>query len=354
VGRLLDANREIAYLHVVNFEGDILWSSDPEAPSHWKGQLVFGVEEQTRVPGPEEEEPDIFLEMVTAVGAAPPLGVVVLGLSESKVAEELRRGFWKTVTVLALSGLVVLVVLAIFYRVLQRSRGALILKRARAEHLAELGILGAGLAHELRNPLHAMRFSLDSLAHRARQLERGTLATEMTGIIDEITHGVADLDRIVSSFLAYARKTEGEPARSDVVGVCRQALSVVAPQMKERGIEPRLETPGEPVEAWLSPGTLRQVLINLLLNATRAVDPGGELTLRVTQGSHGVRIEVEDAGSGVPHAIRPQLFEPFVTGHPDGTGLGLAICRRLVSEMGGRISYRPREPRGSLFTVELP
>ncbi len=354
VALLLLANREIAYLHVVDFEGAILWSSDPLAPPRWNGKLISGVEEQTRVPGADENESDIFLEMVAAVGDESALGAVVLGLSETRVAEELRRGYWKTVAGLSGGGLAALAGLALGYRVLQRRSGKLILKHAREEHLAELGILAAGLAHELRNPLHAMRFSLDSLQHRTRQVEHEHLATEMTGIADEVAQGLADLDRIVSSFLAYARKTEGQPERCDVVAVCRSALNVVAPQMKERRVEAQIQAPDRPREAWLSPGSLRQVLVNLLLNAARACDPGGRVVLRVEEEAAGIRISVEDDGSGVPASIRRQLFEPFVTGHPDGTGLGLAICRRLVSEIGGTISHHPREPKGAVFVVELP
>jgi signal transduction histidine kinase len=165
---------------------------------------------------------------------------------------------------------------------------------------------------------------------------------------------LADLDRIVSSFLEYARKTESEPESCDLVAVCRSALSIVAPRMTEREVEARLEAPDPPFDAWLSPGSLRQVLVNLLLNSAQACDPGGHVILRVVEGAPGVRISVEDDGSGVPAGIRGQLFEPFVTGHPEGTGLGLAICRRLVSEIGGTISHRPREPKGSVFVVELP
>jgi signal transduction histidine kinase len=165
---------------------------------------------------------------------------------------------------------------------------------------------------------------------------------------------LADLDRIVSSFLAYARKSEGKPASCDVVAVCRSALNAVTPQMKERRVEAQIQAADQPLEAWFSPGSLRQVLVNLLLNAARACDPGGRVVLRVGEEAAGIRIAVEDDGSGVPAGIRRQLFEPFVTGHPDGTGLGLAICRRLVSEIGGTISYRPREPKGTVFVVELP
>jgi signal transduction histidine kinase len=354
VALLLRANPEVAYLHVVDLEGQIVWSSDPAAPPIWRGRLVSGVQEQSRVPGSDEDEPDILLEMVTTVGDRQPRGAVVLGLSESKVAAELRRGFWTTVAGLSGGGLTLLVALALGYRVLQRRKSELVLRQAREVHLAELGILAAGLVHELRNALHAMRFSLDSLEHRAWQVERRDLAQDMAGIVGEVGQGVADLERIVSSFLAYAGKSGSQTERCDVLAVCRSALNGVAAQLKERGVEARIEGPDRPLEAWLSPGNLQQVLVNLLLNAARACDPGGHVVLRVDAVGAGMRVAVEDDGSGVPASIRPQLFVPFVTGHPQGTGLGLAICRRLVSEMGGTIAYHPRDPRGSIFLVELP
>ncbi|MFN7963068.1 MAG: HAMP domain-containing sensor histidine kinase [Thermoanaerobaculia bacterium] len=363
--RLLATSPEIAYLHVLNARGDILWSSEQESiATGWRGgapEEFLGSgwapssgRRRTRVTDPSDpQESDVFVEMVTAV-AEPPCGAVVLGVSELELAKALRRGIWRTVATLAGFGLTILAVVAAASRALARRQGEQIRRRAHAEHLSELGLLAAGLAHELRNPLNAIRFAADSLAHRARRAQPEKLAGEMEEITQEITDEISGLDRIVTSFLSYARPVPAEPEEVDVATVVRSALTVALPELERAGVAARVVAPPGPLLAYLLPGPLRQVLLNLLINAAQACPPGSSVEVSLVEKGASVLLLVEDDGPGVPAELESSLFEPFSTARREGTGLGLAICRRLVSEMGGSIAYQRREPRGSRFWVELP
>lgn len=358
--RLRASSPEIAYLHVLNAQGNIVWSSEQGSlATGWRGGapgefLGAGARRSRVTDADDPEEADVFVEMVTAVGPAGHCGAVVLGLSELGLRRALRRETARTVAALAGFGLSILALAATVSWSLTRRRGEEIRRQAQAQHLAELGLLAAGLAHELRNPLNAMRFAVDSLAHRARKAGPAAVAEEMQEITREVSDEIAGLERIVSSFLSYARPAEDRAEEVELSGLARSALAVVQPELDRRGVVVRFEAPPRPPSATVLPGPLRQVLINLLQNAAQACEPGGTIVLKLSAEGGRVVLGVEDDGVGVPPELRASLFEPFATGRREGTGLGLAICRRLVQAMGGTISYLPLQPRGSRFTVELP
>lgn len=356
--KALEASPEISYLYVLNTRGEIVWSSNERTlGSLWRGgtpkDFLSEVDQRARVPDiGAPSDADVFVEMVSAAGTAPRCGAVVVGLSEQGLARRLRSG---TSRILAsLAGILFSILIAVggVSLALANRKGEEIRRSAQAEHLAELGLLAAGLAHELRNPLNAIHFASDSLALRARQLDTGS-STEMVEITKEISDEVGELDRIVRSFLSYARQSLEVPEDLDVAGNARSALLIARPELARSGAEVKLEVPDHPVEAHLLAGPLRQVLVNLLQNAAQACTLGHTITLRVTEAAESVRLEVEDDGPGVPTDLRRTLFQPFATGRKEGTGLGLAICRRLVTAMEGTITLEPVHPRGSRFVVEL-
>jgi signal transduction histidine kinase len=356
--KALAASPEISYLYVLNTHGEIVWSSNERTlGSLWRGgtptDFLSEVEQRARVPDPESPgDADVFVEMVASAGTSPRCGAVIVGLSEQGLAKRLKRGTSRILASLAGILFSILVAVGGASLALANRKGEEIRRSAHAEHLAELGLLAAGLAHELRNPLNAIHFASDSLALRARQLETGS-SDEMVEITQEISAEIAELDRIVRSFLSYARQSLDVPEDLDVVAIARSALLIARPELLRSQAQVKLEVPAHPVEAHLLAGPLRQVLVNLLQNAAQACSPGQTITLRVTEAEQSVRLEVEDDGPGVPVELRRTLFQPFATGRKEGTGLGLAICRRLVTAMEGTIRLEPVEPRGSRFVVEL-
>jgi signal transduction histidine kinase len=108
------------------------------------------------------------------------------------------------------------------------------------------------------------------------------------------------------------------------------------------------------VWAAADPNQLKQVLLNLVLNAQQAMPQGGRLDLRCLAPDDGVRIEVSDTGPGIPEGIRDKLFQPFFSTKKEGTGLGLSICRRLVEQMHGSIDFTTEPGKGTTFIVRLP
>ncbi|MFO0651544.1 MAG: ATP-binding protein [Polyangiales bacterium] len=226
------------------------------------------------------------------------------------------------------------------------------------DRLAALGEMAAGLAHEIRNPLGAIKGAAqmmdgnpDEPAHK-----------ELLGIIQE---EVERLNNVVGSFLDYARPYRGNPVALDVT----QAVERTA-QLLRNGLpatlDLRVELPPSLPQVRIDPEHLRQVLLNLVRNAVEAMKGVGVVTVtaavraraNTSRGAEGdaaelVEINVRDAGPGIDPAVQRNLFIPFFTTKASGTGLGLAICQRLVESAGGRITVRSSST-GTIFTVALP
>lgn len=221
----------------------------------------------------------------------------------------------------------------------------------QTERLAELGILASGLAHEIRNPLNSIRFNLlnvqDGIARP--QTDPGEVAAMVQDIADEVDR----LEGIMRDFLHLARP---DPARVEAVEV-RELLESVARLVegpcRAQNVEFAWECAAS-VWAAADPSQLKQVLLNLVLNAQQAMPQGGRLDLRCLAPDDGVRIEVSDTGPGIPEGIRDKMFQPFFSTKKEGTGLGLSICRRLVEQMHGSIDFITEPGKGTTFIVRLP
>lgn len=209
---------------------------------------------------------------------------------------------------------------------------ALAAQVARSEQLAALGRVAAGLAHELRNPLAAMRL-------RAENALAGEPARAPAALSTILTQ-VARLDRLAGELLEMTRPRSPAPEPVDLPGFLAADLPPGA----------SVDAPAATVA--LDPALLRRVLGNLLANAARA---GAPITLRAHLTPGQLAIAVTDSGPGIPAALRDTLFDPFVTGHADGTGLGLAIAREAAIALGGQLALTdPGGPGGATFTLTIP
>ena len=230
---------------------------------------------------------------------------------------------------------------------------------AGSEHMASVGKLAAGVAHEIGNPIAAIMGMHDLIEDAETNDEtRADFLRRMRKETERINVVVRDL-------LDYARPEESptsvRPAAASVTEIVDDALALVRPQKEFKQIETRLEIePGLAVA--LSPQRLTQVLLNLLLNAGAALSagPSGKtrtVTVRASKlGAAKVRLEIVDDGPGVPADIAPRIFDPFVTTKEvgAGTGLGLAVCRGIVEGAKGRIFVDVDHVGGARFVVELP
>lgn len=225
------------------------------------------------------------------------------------------------------------------------------------DRLAALGEMAAGLAHEIRNPLGAIKASAQYLAETSAQPEdRGEF-------LDIIVHEVDRLNRVVGSFLDYARPAHTNPEPIYVNSAVERTLQFLRPECDAANVSLHVRTDLDLPKVSIDIEHLRQVLINLVQNAVQAMPDGGDIFVetRVQDGfrpggevRRWVQISVRDTGPGIAPALLPNLFVPFVTTKQQGTGLGLAISQRIVSEAGGRIDVRSREGYGTTFVVLLP
>jgi two-component system sensor histidine kinase HydH len=220
--------------------------------------------------------------------------------------------------------------------------------------LAALGQMAAGLAHEVKNPLSAIKGAAQLLGEHPSGHATDEASSEFLAIILE---EVDRLDRVVCSVLNYARPPQGDPGLIDVNAVVDQTLRLLASD-REGGCEYETEfEPGLP-SVRADAEQLRQVLLNLIRNAAQAMGGRGTVTIttrsRADTSDRGVEIAVTDCGPGITPEVRPHLFVPFFTTRAQGTGLGLAISERIVQEMGGRIEVLTAVGAGSTFSVQLP
>ena len=224
----------------------------------------------------------------------------------------------------------------------------------RAERLATLGELAAGVVHELNNPLTSITVYAEYLV---RKLEsQGTEAAD----IEKLRRIGASAQRILRfsrDLVQYARPSGKESESVDLSAVVRQSVSICEHLVERGGITLSVEVdPQLPVIQAVS-GQLEQVLINLITNAVHAVENGGKVVVRAQVASASqVAIEVADSGPGVPEAERDKIFEPFFTTKADGkgTGLGLSIVRNIVDQHRGQISVVRSDLGGAAFRVVIP
>jgi two-component system, NtrC family, sensor histidine kinase HydH len=228
------------------------------------------------------------------------------------------------------------------------------------DRLTVLGQMAAGLAHEIKNPLGAIKGAAQLLGDARAGGRLGPSEREFLGIILE---EVERLDRVVGSVLDYARPSKGDVGSVDVNAVVKRTLKLLSSDRAEvSDARTDLDPVLPPVRA--DAEQLRQVLINLIRNAVQAMGTTGAVYVstraRVERHPAGgsdstwVEIAVRDEGPGIAPQVMKNLFVPFVTTKERGTGLGLAISQRVVAEMGGRIDAVSRPGTGSTFTVLLP
>ena len=226
---------------------------------------------------------------------------------------------------------------------------------ARQEKLASLGALGAGVAHEIRNPLTAIKFRLFSLK---KSLPPGFAENEDARTISE---EINRLDRIVKDFLQFARPSEPELVRLPAGRILGEVQDFMKSELEQAAIEVKLEV-SQP--AWIFADThqLKQVLINLIQNSADSIGKNGVITLGLKTGAavlagHGraaAILSVTDTGKGIPPEVQKRLFDPFFTTKEGGTGLGLAIAARIVEKHGGLLRYKTQVNRGTTVEIVLP
>ncbi len=221
---------------------------------------------------------------------------------------------------------------------------------ADAEHLATLGELCAGLAHEIKNPLAGIKGAIDVI--------RSSLSVEdrHQEILGDVLHEVNRIDKVVRDLLNYAKPKPPSHSAIDLPELVNRIVAIARTTAKN-GSLPIQVCQLAPIPGFTGDETqLEQVLLNLLLNAQNAMPSGGhiEVVLDYDRDAAMVKMEVRDDGPGIPEALRKKIFQPFFTTRPDGAGLGLATCLKNVQYHGGTIEVRSDVGQGTTVAVSIP
>ena len=233
----------------------------------------------------------------------------------------------------------------------------------RSDRLAALGSLAAGLAHEIKNPLTAL---LTFSRHLPRRFEDVQFRARFQSVVPR---ELERINGIVDRLLELARPTRLNFTAVRLPALLERTVELYAQEMETRGVVVTREYVRDLPAVWGDSEALYQALVNLVRNALDAMPSGGRLTLRVgwsaddhvvrpsrrpVMGTRRVRVEIEDAGMGIPPSDADRVFNPFFTTKDGGTGLGLALTHKIVEDHGGSIDFRAAAAGGTVFRIVLP
>jgi signal transduction histidine kinase len=224
----------------------------------------------------------------------------------------------------------------------------------RAEHMASLGKMAAGIAHEINNPLAGMQNCVRSLMKGTRNEDQ---RIQYLGMLLE---GLGRIERTVGQLLDFAREAKPQFTRTNLRPILRRCLALLEHQLATRQITCGLSADGNQPDILVDSHQIEQVFLNILMNAVDAMPQGGKIlvsaSLQQREAGSFVEVQITDTGVGIPPEDLPRIFDPFFTTKDvgKGTGLGLSVSYGIVRAHGGFIEARSEVGKGSTFTVGLP
>jgi len=223
----------------------------------------------------------------------------------------------------------------------------------RAESLASLTTLAAGVAHEIKNPLGAISIHIQ-LLQKALKAKKPVDKENMDHHLKIVTEEIDRLNKIVVDFLFAVRPMDVELREGDPGQVVREVAELLRFEAEGQGVKLDVKIGESIPRVLIDKRYLKQALLNLAKNALAAMPKGGSLALAVEGDEQEVRITVADTGTGIPEEDLPKIFEPYFTTKDSGTGLGLTITFKIVKEHQGEIAVNSKVGEGSSFTISLP
>jgi len=220
----------------------------------------------------------------------------------------------------------------------------------RSEKLAEVGRMSAGVAHEINNPLNVIGYAAELL------MREEDFTPAERELVEQIASETERLKSLTGSLLSFARSNETLLRPTDLNGVIHDVLRLIRFELRRNSITIEEECADNLPQVMADADKLKQVLINLLMNAGQAIGQHGRLHISSHGHEDAVEMVIADNGPGIPAEIRDQIFEPFFTNRADGkgTGLGLYICHNIITEHGGSISLEDNPDGGATFRIILP
>jgi signal transduction histidine kinase/putative methionine-R-sulfoxide reductase with GAF domain len=219
----------------------------------------------------------------------------------------------------------------------------------RSEKLAALGQLAAGIAHEIRNPLTSINILIHSLMEN---LPAKISYREDLKVIEE---EILRINEIVDQFLRFARPAPPLFEKTDLLPIFEEILQLLRPQIERGKITVKKEFESLPLIT-VDKEQIKQVILNLLMNAIQAMPEGGELSItgRFSKDGYWMELAIQDSGLGIPPEDMDKLFNPFFSTKEGGMGLGLSIAHRIIDQHHGKIEVESQSGNGTLFTISLP
>jgi len=364
--RVIPVGERRLYAAVVSTEGKkVLLHSDAahegkHLPSNWYRRVLFDVGEDVF----ETESPALASGRL-AYDIRVPIEIDGRELGEYHTgfdvgwfenwSEEKQSSFVQRRSLLI--GAVLLIVLLATTSLYYIASHSLSLRRAidsaSLDRATEVGKLAAGLAHEIRNPLHAVQLNLHSF-RRAHERKAELSPEDTTKLLEQSIREIARIEQLMQQLVGFATPDEPRDEVIDVASQIRDVDEFIEQEMLSKNIELQTRLPSRPVWVRIDHGRLRQIMLNLLQNAQQAMEDGGRIEVELAHRRGRAEISVSDNGPGISQQDRSRIFEPFYSTKSDGTGLGLALVKRFVDEVGGEIHVDSNPNDGVTFQVFLP
>ncbi|MEK6567270.1 MAG: ATP-binding protein [Candidatus Omnitrophota bacterium] len=235
------------------------------------------------------------------------------------------------------------------------------LQLVQMEKMASVGVLAAGIAHEVNNPLGFLISNLESLKDYARALAKivpldnpknKTILEDLSAISAESLEGALRIKKIVSDLRTFSKQSESAVNLVDINQILESTLSIVWNEIKFKIAV--VKDYQAKTQVFADSTQLSQVFLNLLINASQAIPEKGTVTLSTNEDADNVYIKVSDTGPGIAPEVLPKIFDPFFSTKKTGSGLGLSVSYNIIKSHKGQIKAESAPGKGTTFTISLP
>lgn len=221
-------------------------------------------------------------------------------------------------------------------------------RSAHSERLEAIGKMAAAISHELRNPLSGIKITAEYLIKKLHD------QPEVVEIITNIHSEVMYANTVISNILEHAKVLKPQLEQGNIVKAINEALLTVAQQGCFRNIDIEKDYQRDIPLLMIDPIQMRQLFMNLFMNAAEAMLGGGTLTITIHADSREISVQVKDTGTGISPEQMTQLFEPFYTTKAKGIGLGLSVVKEMIDNHTGRIEVESKKGKGTIIVVHVP